>query len=208
MIRRPVCRILGGTNGSGKSSLFETLNLPGPFLNADVVARGLNPHNPESASLAAGRLIVDRLAAVVEAREDFTYETTLSSHQSIALMQRAKDAGYEVGLVFVALSSADLNVDRVANRVATGGHNIPESVIRRRYDVSLRRLGAAIRLAESTLVFDNTDTGGPSLLIRISQRRIEANCLLADHLLHARVAAAVGEALELSPTTLLKRASG
>jgi predicted ABC-type ATPase len=205
--RRPVCRILGGTNGSGKSSLFENLNLPGPFLNADVVARGIDPDNPEGASLAAGRVIVERLRAVIGARQDFTYETTLSSHQAISLMQRAKDAGYEVGLVFVALGSADMNVDRVANRVASGGHNIPEDVIRRRYDVSLARLADAIRVADATLVYDNTAATGPSLLIRINGRRIEINALSPTPKLHVRVAAAVAEALDMSASALLQRAT-
>lgn len=85
----PICTILGGPNGSGKSSLYRALDLPGEFVNADLVARRIDPVDPEAASVAAGR--------------DFVYETTLSSNQAVGLMRRARETGYQVALVFVAL---------------------------------------------------------------------------------------------------------
>ena len=122
---RPVCTIIGGPNGSGKSTIYDRLVLPGRLLNADVVARRINPDRPEAASIAAGRHVLTELARAVRTRETFVYETTLSSHQSIELMRAARRADYEVGLVFVVLNSAALNVERVAERVARGGHDIP-----------------------------------------------------------------------------------
>ena len=80
----PVCTILAGPNGSGKSTVYRELDVPGPFINADVLARKLNPLNPEQAAIAAGRLVLAELDRAIRANEDFVYETTLSSHQSIA----------------------------------------------------------------------------------------------------------------------------
>jgi predicted ABC-type ATPase len=121
-----LCTILGGPNGSGKSSLYRALAPPGEFVNADMIARHLNPADPASASLLAGRTVLRRLSALIGQRRDFVWETTLSSNQALALMRRAYTAGYEIGLVFVVLARAELNVDRVAQRVSQGGHHIPE----------------------------------------------------------------------------------
>lgn len=128
-----VCTIIGGPNGSGKSTIFNLLKPVGEFVNADVIARQLSNQDPQSVEIEAAKAALDRLEELREEGEDFIFETTLSGHQSIKLMKYAREAGYQVGLVFVALASVDLNVERVAERVKTGGHDIPEPVIRRRY---------------------------------------------------------------------------
>jgi len=97
----PTCRIIGGTNGAGKSSIVEIsprLRDAGEFVNADVVARAISPERPEVVSHLAGRRVVERLHRLVSERKDFVYETTLSSHQSVAIMSTARAAGYRVGL--------------------------------------------------------------------------------------------------------------
>ena len=148
----PVCTILGGPNGAGKSSLFAALGLPGEFVNADQVARSLSPEAPESAAVAAGRAVLSRLDRLIFERKDLVYETTLSSHQALSLMCKARDAQYEVGLVFIILASADLHVLRVEDRVRKGGHAIPEEAIRRRHDGALSKLARAIPLADATAI--------------------------------------------------------
>jgi predicted ABC-type ATPase len=195
LAERPVCTILGGPNGSGKSSIYAALNLSGRFVNADLVARRINPIHPESVSIAAGRVVLRQLDELVVSRESFIYETTLSSHQSIDLMRRARDAGYEVNLAFIALRDADLHVERVAFRVAAGGHDIPEPSIRRRYETSLFRLVDAIRLSDGTAIFDNSEVTGPFLLIQITAGAIEINNLDETQPFHSRIASRVGEAL-------------
>lgn len=150
-VEKPALTIIGGPNGSGKSTIYDRLALPGKFVNADNIACGLSPGKPEAASFLAGRQTIAEIARAMEARESFAYETTLSSQQSIELMRVAGVGGYEVGLVFVCLKNADLNVQRVAERIARGGHDIPEDVIRRRYKTALRRLPDAIRLAQTPL---------------------------------------------------------
>ena len=113
-------------------------------------------------------------------------------------MRRAKQAGYEVGLVFVALDSADLNVRRVANRVARGGHDIPDDVIRRRYETAFRRLPDAIRIADGSMIFDNSTSSGPRLLVQMRAGDVEVNNLDRSDALHARLADAVISALHPS----------
>jgi predicted ABC-type ATPase len=112
-------------------------------------------------------------------------------------MRTAKQAGYEVGLIFVALNSADLNVERVAERVARGGHNIPEDIIRRRYETAIRSLPEAISLADGTIIFDNSHASGPQLLVQIRAGSIGVNHLDEADVFHCRLAEAVGEALSL-----------
>jgi len=190
----PICTILGGPNGSGKSSLYRVIEPPGEFVNADVVARSIDPVAPEAVSLAAGRAVIERLNELVEARRNFVYETTLSSHQAISLMRRTRKAGFQVALVFVALDSADLNVARVGDRVRKGGHAIPETVVRRRYDIALARLTQAIPLAHETAVFDNSEAM-TRLLLRIAGDAIEENHLDMGKGLHVRIAIAVAHAI-------------
>jgi predicted ABC-type ATPase len=117
------CTILGGTNGSGKSTIYDEavrLQADGEFVNADVLARRMSPNAPEAVSLKAGRRVIERLGELIAARDSFVHETTLSSHQSLQVMRDARAAGYHVGLVFVVLDSVDLNVLRVRERVREG----------------------------------------------------------------------------------------
>ena len=192
-----ICTIFGGPNGSGKSSLFGALSLSGEFVNADAIASKISPENPEAVSIQAGRQVLRRLDELIAAGQGFVYETTLSSHQSIDLMRRARDAGYEVDLVFVTLNSPDLNVERVADRVSRGGHHIPEVAIRRRYETSLYRLADAIRLAHESLIYDNSGDA-PDLLLQISRGIIETNNLDEANTFHQRIAGLVRDALDVS----------
>jgi predicted ABC-type ATPase len=177
---------------------------PGRFINADIVARQLDPSHPERVSFAAGRSVLRELARTIKARQDFVYETTLSSHQSIELIRHALlGAGYEVGLVFVALRDADLNVERVAQRVSEGGHDVPDLVVRRRYEPSMMRLGDALRLVHGTMVYDNSSSDGPELLLQIANDVIELNSLDAAKPMHLRIACIVGKALGMGMETVL-----
>jgi predicted ABC-type ATPase len=133
----------------------------------------------------------------LRARDDFVYETTLSSRQSIELMRLAGAGGDEVGLVFVALNNADLNVQRVAERVARGGHHISEDVIRRRYEAAFRRLPDAIRLADGSMLFDNSFSSGPRLLLRIQGVSIEESHLDEADMFHCRLAEVASFALSM-----------
>lgn len=154
--------------------------------------------------MAAGRLVLKAIDEALEHRRSFVYETTLSSRQSISVMERCKEKGYEVSIVFVALDHPDLNVRRVAERVSRGGHDIPEDVIRRRYKSAFGRLPFALRLADNGLVFDNSRLA-PEMLLTLERGKIVASHLNEANPLHSRVAEAVAEALDVALDKVFKR---
>jgi len=134
--------IISGCNGAGKTTasysiLPEILDCE-EFVNADEIAKGLSPFKPEHAAIQAGRLMLDRINKLIEKGQDFAFETTLTTKSYKNLVLDAKEKGYHVTLLFFWLRTSDLAVKRVETRVKEGGHNIPESVIRRRYENGLR----------------------------------------------------------------------
>ncbi len=134
--------ILAGPNGAGKSTSAKHI-LRGAlkvdeFVNADVIARGLSEFDPGSVSLAAGRVMLSRLKELASARATFAFETTLASKTFAPWIVELKRTGYEFHLVFLWLPRADMAVARVKDRVHRGGHDVPESTIRRRYTAGLR----------------------------------------------------------------------
>ncbi|WP_085318168.1 AAA family ATPase [Derxia lacustris] len=164
---RPTLRVLAGTNGAGKSSVAGALlrQSGADWFNPDEVARKLIAANPglgqrEANGLAwtAGKTLLERAIA---GRLDFNFETTLGASTLPALLATAADAGFAVRIWYVGLASVELHLKRVRERVAKGGHDIPEADIRRRYDAGRRNLIALLpRLAELKL-FDNSAEGDP-----------------------------------------------
>jgi len=134
--------ILAGPNGAGKSTVAPAL-LHGAlavneFVNADVIASGLSAFDPESAAIAAGRVMLSRIRELASQRVNFAFETTLASRTFAPWLRQLVTSGYSAHLVFLWLPSADFAVDRVAERVRTGGHNVPPETVRRRYAAGLR----------------------------------------------------------------------
>ena len=156
MTPAPLLLVVGGPNGAGKSTAIAQLRPPGEAVNVDEIASTLGgPTTGRNAR--AARLAIGRIDALLDARQDFNFETTLSSQQALNVMSRAKDRGYRVELAFIILRSPDLHVARVKQRVAQGGHDIPIETIRRRYGRSLDNLRQAVGLADQTIVYDNTE---------------------------------------------------
>lgn len=138
----PRVYVIAGPNGAGKTT-FATQYLPSfvecrEFVNADLIAWGLSPFAPESQAMRAGRLVLTRIRELGAAGADFGFETTLSGRSYVPILTRLRDQGYRIHLFFLWLPDADLAVERVANRVRQGGHDIPVPVIRRRFDAGLR----------------------------------------------------------------------
>lgn len=135
MTRRVV--IIAGPNGAGKTTFArEFLPREGRcpnFVNADLIAAGLAPFNPESAAVHAGRLMPEEIQRHVAQGNTFAFETTLSGRIYAQMIPRWQAAGYRVDLVFLKLNSIRLAIDRVRDRVLAGGHSIPRDVIRRRF---------------------------------------------------------------------------
>ena len=153
--------IIAGCNGAGKTTASYTV-LPNilncqEFVNADEIARGLSPFQPEKVSIQAARLMLARVKNLLEAKEDFAIETTLATKIYVNLIKRAQQKGYQVTLLFFWLNSPDLAVKRVYNRVREGGHNIPEEVIRRRYESGLQHFFKLYQpLVDSWILLDNS----------------------------------------------------
>ncbi len=158
----PDLYIIGGPNGAGKTTtamrVFPRLGVT-HFVNADLIAQGLSPLNVESAARAAGRIMLDEMEARLAAGDDFALETTLASRTLAPFVKRCKAAGYRFILIYVWLESAGLAVERVAKRVSAGGHNIPEDVIRRRYERGRANFFSLYKdLADEWTIVDNTPT--------------------------------------------------
>lgn len=136
--------IIAGCNGAGKTTASNTILpkslLVKEFVNADEIAKGLSPFNPEGVAIEAGRLMLKRIDELLESGESFSIETTLATKSYINLVRRAHEKGYMVHLLFFWLDSVELAKLRVAARVASGGHNIPTPVIERRYKAGIRNL--------------------------------------------------------------------
>ncbi|MFT7722088.1 MAG: zeta toxin family protein [Roseateles sp.] len=133
--------ILAGPNGAGKTTfarefLPQEAQCPA-YLNADLIAAGLAPFAPETAAIAAGRLMLTEIERYAQRRESFAFETTLSGRGYARTIRRWKATGYRVELFFLSLPSVEFAVERVAQRVRQGGHDIPADVIERRFHAGL-----------------------------------------------------------------------
>jgi predicted ABC-type ATPase len=140
------------------------------FVNADSIAAGLSPFNPESVAIEAGRLMLSRIRELMMTGVDFAFETTLATRSYASLVKNAQQAGYKVTLLFIWLDSPETAVQRVADRVAEGGHNIPETVIRRRYLRGIFNLiNLYIPICDRWIVVNNRNVV-PELIARGEQR--------------------------------------
>ncbi len=153
--------IIAGPNGAGKTT-FAREFLPNEaacpvFVNADLIAAGLAPFAPESAAVQAGRLMLTELERHFQARQSFAFETTLSGRGYLRHIARWQAAGYRIELIFLRLASADEAVARVAQRVKQGGHDIPEAVIRRRFEAGLDNFSRYYApVANAWALYDNS----------------------------------------------------
>lgn len=184
----PVLTVIAGPNGSGKSTLTNMLMdrgvALGEYFNADEIARDLvGP--PEEVSRLAQQLVRDQREAALAQGRDHAFETVMSHPSHIAYMARAASAGFEVRLYFVATDDPVINLDRVANRVVRGGHNVPEDRIVGRYHRCLANLRDAISSATHCEIFDNSSSDSPMrLLAQLQKRPTRYRGRLKTHLWH------------------------
>ena len=155
--------IISGPNGAGKTTASYTV-LPKilqckEFVNADEIARGLSPFNPESVAIEAGRLMLKRISDLLQRNESFSIETTLSSRSYFRLVEKAHSQGYDVTLLFFWLKSPQQAIERVAERVAKGGHDIPKDIIVRRYWEGLDNLFKIyMPIVDTWILVNNSET--------------------------------------------------
>lgn len=174
--------MVGGPNGAGKTTwasrhLQATLGI-GEFVNADEIARGLSPLNPEAAGIAvaAGRMMLSRLNELVDAGTSFAFETTCSGRGHIRFLENCRAKGYRIHFVYLWLPSPEIAVRRVARRVSEGGHRIQEDVVVRRYYSGIRNMkNLYLPFADVAFIYENSDMES----ILIASRR--ANTRLTIH---------------------------
>ncbi|MBR4793962.1 MAG: zeta toxin family protein [Bacteroidaceae bacterium] len=152
--------IMAGCNGAGKTTASMLL-LPAildctEFVNADEIAKGLSPFHPEEVAVQAGKLMVDRINLLVEGDKSFAVETTLSTKSYRSLIETAHKKGFKVLLFFFRLPDAHRAIERVAQRVSEGGHNIPKDVIIRRFSAGLDNFSNIYKgIVDSWILIDN-----------------------------------------------------
>ncbi|MFT4202579.1 MAG: zeta toxin family protein [Chitinophagaceae bacterium] len=154
--------IIAGCNGAGKTTASFTI-LPEildckEFVNADEIAKGLSPFQPEKVAFEAGRIMLGRINELMSAHESFAFETTLSTKSYKNKVIEAKEKGYLVTLLFFWLQSIDLAKERVKTRVLEGGHNIEPEIIERRYINGIKNLfDIYLPIVDGSLIFDNSE---------------------------------------------------
>lgn len=169
--------IVGGPNGSGKSTFAEEYvhRFGMAYLGADAIAAELAPHDPLSVRVAAGKQFVRRLSAAIEAGESRVVESTLSGQGLERHIQAARAQGYEVIMVFVTLDSPELCMARIRERVAQGGHFVPDDDVRRRFGRARRLFWTHYRLqADNWQLFSNTGEGFDLLAAGSGETVVEA----------------------------------
>lgn len=159
------------------------------FVNADEIAKGLSPFQPETVSFHAGRIMLERITKLIDLEVDFAFETTLTTISYKNTIELARHKGYKITLLFFWLNDVNLAIERVATRVSEGGHNIPEDVIIRRYFKGLANLtNVFIDICDYWIVIDNSTNpykfiaeGAPNLPVTIYENEIWSKMKTMNH---------------------------
>jgi len=166
--------IIAGPNGAGKTTfareyLLNEAHCPN-FINVDLIAAGLSPFDPDRAAIQAGRLMLSEIQRRVRKGESFAFETTLSGHVYARMIPEWRSAGYRVRLIFLGLPDSEMAISRVATRVAQGGHNVSNTVVRRRFEAGLDNFqDVYMHLVDMWEWYDNSDS--PPQLISAGTNR-------------------------------------
>lgn len=175
--KRPVVLVFAGPNGSGKTTVTNSISTVGTYVNADDLKKEFNLSDIEAAH-AADKLRNELLNKCA----DFSFETVLSTERNLLLMQKAKAQGYEVKCVYVLTCDEDINVFRVKERFMSGGHDVPEDKIRSRYHRALALLPKVVDVCDNIIIYDNSDMpfkifskSGGSMEIHSNKHWLESN---------------------------------
>ena len=183
---KPELVIVAGPNGAGKTT-FITTYLPEftnirEFVNADMIAKGISPFDPDAGMIEAGRIEIARIQQFSEERKSFAVESTLSGKSATEWIADARTYGFFVKLFYIYISSSELSIERIAARVRAGGHNIPDDVARRRYTRSLKNLfHDYIPLFEEVEIYDNSQKKFLKIAKFQNGNWIVSNSVLFDH---------------------------
>jgi predicted ABC-type ATPase len=160
--------IIAGPNGAGKTT-FARQFLPNEagcpvFINSDLIAAGLSPFHPERAGLRAGRIMLEEIESHARAEDNFAFETTLSGLMYARLIPEWQRQQYRVKLIYLSLATPEMAIARVAARLAHGGHNVPEKVVRRRFAAGWRNFQRKFKLLADTWAHYDNSGDKPTLI--------------------------------------------
>ena len=160
---KPEIWVIVGGNGAGKSTFYRTFLEPQriPFINADIIAKEIAPENPEAASYDAAELAAQQRTQAIKEQQNFCFETVFSHPSKIDFLALAKAAKYEINLVVIFVSDAEVNKARVKQRVSEGGHDVPEDKIESRIPRTHKNIGMAVDLCDYVYIFDNSSFDNP-----------------------------------------------
>ena len=158
MTHAPTLHIVAGPNGAGKTTFafrsIRTFSTSTQFVNLDEIARGLSPIDPLAQAERAARVALAMMASFIDAGQSFTLETTLAGRTHLRTIARARSAGFNVRLMFFAVSNPEECLARIARRVLEGGHDVPEPDVRRRFMRGLENLPAYTAACNLWQIFD------------------------------------------------------
>lgn len=149
--KKPMVLVIAGPNGSGKSTISEYFDKVGTYTNADEYVASTGVSNEEAA-----RIVDERRYEAIKNKEDFSFETVLSSHYKLDILREAKKNGYFIKCIFVLTSDPKINVARVRTRVAAGGHDVECGKILSRYEKSLENIPEWLSICDIMHVYDNS----------------------------------------------------
>lgn len=157
--RKPMILVLAGPNGSGKSTITTFFDKVGTYTNADDFVMTTGMDNMDAA------ILVDKMRYnSIDKKEDFTFETVLSSNYKLDILRKAKEEGYFIKCVFVLTVNPQINIVRIESRVASGGHNVDSRKVIERYYKSISNIKELLKICDIVHVYDNTET--PKRIIR------------------------------------------
>lgn len=158
--RKPMILVIAGPNGSGKSTITQYFETVGSYTNADDVVKTTG-----MTVIDAAKFVDEKRYESIKNREDFSFETVLSSQYKLDILKKAKEYGYFIKCVFVLTADPKINVERVKARIASGGHEVPEGKIISRYYGSIANIKKLIELCDILHVYDNS-LNAPVRIIR------------------------------------------
>lgn len=180
--------IIGGANGSGKTTVAKEI-LPYyltvyEYVNADEIAKGLSPFRPENVAIQAGKLMLKRLAYLVKNNIDFAFESTLSGLNYVKFLEKCRRQNYQINLIYFWLENPQLAIQRVQQRVKSGGHNIPENIIIRRYYRGQKNLSKFyLPLSDTWIIYNNSQL--PTTLV--AEKTLSEPSIVYDERVYSQI---------------------
>lgn len=187
MKKQPNLYIVAGANGSGKTtfanSLLSNYVSCANFVNADLIAKGISPFNPERAAIKAGKILLEEINDLAKKKADFAIESTLSGKTHVRMIKFLRKYSYQIHIFYLWVPSVELSIERISDRVKNGGHHVPTKDVRRRFKKSLDNFLHIYRnICDSWILFDNS-TDKP----RIVAQSINEEQIVMDHDLYNKI---------------------